>query len=304
MFRRNGRSATLVAAASLLAAAGVLAGPPPTVDYSLVPLTGEPVTSAADLGLETSSLSRVLEGGKPIPAVEREELRRRVYVLIDALVKERFAAGRIAFSQPDVSRAIRYYQWADTLKVPGAYQVVEYFRKIFAVQADRPSETTPALPDPYRMELQFPLFQVRSDTGQWTVRYPYYFMTEEIRRLVPVEGWESDLVVVSTLFAPARKGKSHSQSRILFAYAEAVEPEAFREHWLRQLGIESGKKVKNEVFPGEPAFSRFDKKERQRAEVCFLHTDDGSAAVALVGADGSFQKNRPHYLDFLKNLGL
>jgi len=223
-------------------------------------------------------------------------------VLIDALVKERFAAGRIVFSRPDLSRVIRYYRWADSLKVPGAGQVVEYFQKFLAGAADHDPGTSFALPDPYRMDLRFPNFQVRSEAGRWAVRYPYYFMTEEIRRIVPVEGSESDLVVVSTLFAPHRKGKSHSPCRILFAYSETMESERFQEHWLRQLGIEDGKPVENEVFPDAPAFSRFDKKKRRRAEVCFLHRDGGSAAIALVGIDGSFQKNRPHYLDFLRSL--
>jgi hypothetical protein len=298
------RSSTAVIVTSLLATAVVLAGTPTGVDYSLMPLAGEPVTSSADQGIEAARLGRVLESGDPIPLGQREELRRRVYVLIDGLVKERFAAGRIVFSRPDLSRVIRYYQWADTLKVPGAGQVVEYFRRIFAIPADEEAETSFNLPDPYRMELRFPNFQVRSEAAPWLLQYPYYLMTEDIRRVVPAEGWESDLIVVSTLFAPHRKDKGHSQSRILFAYSEAVEHARFQEHWLRQLGIENGKTVKNEVFPDAPAYSRLDKKKRQRAEVCFLHTDNGSAAIALVGIDGSYQKNRPHYLDFLRSLEL
>jgi hypothetical protein len=287
-----------------VAVAAALAGTSPAIEYSPAPLAGEPVISKADQGIESARLGRVLEGKDPIPVGEREELRRRVHVLIDGLVKERFAAGRIVFSQRDLSRVVRYYRWADRLKVPGADQVVDYFRTIFALPADGESGSSFTLPEPYRMELRFPNLQVRSESGPWTVRYPYYFITEEVRRVVPTEGWESDLIEVSTLFAPHRRDKRQSPCRILFAYAAGVEQAEFQEHWLRLLGLEDGKPRKNEVLPDAAAFSRFDKRKRMRAEACFLSGKAGSAVAAMVGIDGSFQKNRPHFLDFLRNIDL
>jgi hypothetical protein len=339
-------SSTVLGICSLPILFPLAVGGMPGADYSVIPLTNSPVVPAADQGIESARLNRLLElsGGK-IPEQDAEELRRRVYILIDALVKERHAEGRIMYSHGDLSRLIRLFHWADVLGVPGPGLVVQHLQTAYAFPTEHPMVTTDVPPTPFRLELEFPYFRLRCDDRPWSLRFPYYFLVNDIGRVIVggeaeggmeemttgrIEGEDdarstgvgggkiqtgagtlepgpatmrTEVVVLSTLFASHRKDKRHSQSVVLFAFSPTPEAAAFDAYWLQRLRMDRAQPVKDPVLPQATAYTHFDREERTRKEIHLLHTDSGSYAIAFWGIDGSFQKNRPHYLDFLRNLG-
>jgi hypothetical protein len=227
--------------------------------------------------------------GPRLSEVEAQRARERIYLYISEMAKSRDGQ----FPPAGDSLATRLFRAAATLGVAGADQILQIL--------DRRTPQDAPLPVPPGLKLSFqpPTFMLASDDGTWSVCFPYYFMPAPVGRQSPANGVSTELATLSTLFAPDRDAPGSSQATILIAAAPLADSAKHLALWLQQLGV-SHARTGGVAGPGE--WYSGSAQEPIRREAVVRHLPTRIVLIAYLGLPGTFEANRPHYLDLLRTL--
>ena len=290
---------TPIVAMLLIAALAHAQAPEPPVlanGYSSAPLLA-PAMTAARLRSEAAALKTWLDTNGPKLTYEQMQApREQLYYLIGERVKQVYAAEhRILPSRRDpVLQAL--FVNADNLGVFGGSQIFGALKDPGAADMPRRANMPPGL----GLKLDGDLLRVRSDLG-WSFAVPYYFMIWNVADQRTPAG-RRQLVVVSTGTAADGSPLGHSQATLMFFFSPDDLGKMSDDFLRNGLRVLAG-------TPSQPLGVRDLMSEHTFNESLKLHTEatswargSGSYLVAYSGNDGTYQSNRPHFLDFLRSI--
>jgi hypothetical protein len=161
-------------------------------------------------------------------------------------------------------------------------------------------EAPPSVPIPpgVRLALQPPTFSLSSADSSWALCYPYYFMAVLGGRQTPDTGVPTDVAVLSTLTAADSGATGSSQATILVLAAAVSDSATHVNSWLKRLNVNpvpTPRGMSGQWFSGQPT-------EPMRREAVVVRLPKRVVLLAYVGLAGTFESNRPHFLNLVRTL--
>jgi hypothetical protein len=289
------RFVTLFASAALLALRpAAVTAQDPIPGYSVEPLR-TPIFDEAQIAVEAMAINNWLNANiQKLTYDQMKGPREHLYYLIDSRVKQHYAAEkRVLPEKHDLILEI-LFSWAEPLGVFGGSHAFN------AVKAPSSSARTPGmkLPEGISLNLTRDLFTVQSSSG-WSISFPYYFMVWNVSDFTAKGGPRTQLVALSTGAAKDKSEAGKSQATLMFLFSpEKYEP--FEQYWRDQMGI--GAEVKPKKLGVKNLSSRhiLDAPTKLHKEFTSWSDSTGSFAVVYLGIEGTYEWNRPHFIDFLR----
>ena len=268
--------------------------PPPQVGYTTSTLR-EPLFDFAETAVHSVKLNNLLnEKFASLDEARKAPVRERLYYLIDSQIKHNFArTQRVLPAGSDLQLAI-LFSWAEKLGVYGGNLVFNRV-KTETMELEPP---VLELPPGIRLSLHGDLFELQSDSG-WQVTFPYYFMIGEVRDMTNNDGGRTQLIIISTGAAKDTSKAGRSQATLMLIFSPGATLPDFKSFWQSQIPIRS----EDESLPlgvrGLTSQKNFDDKLNLHREMVAWSTPKGACAVVYLGNDGTYQWNRPHFIDFV-----
>lgn len=266
--------------------------------YSTKPLE-RAVFDSARVAVEAASFNNWLNANYASLNVETMKgPREHLYYLIDSWVKMIYARdGAVLPSQPDVVLQL-LFSWAERLGVFGGHLVHS------AVKTPDTSELPALMPVPsgFHLSLRRDLLTLTSRSGHWSAAIPYYFMLWNVQEFEPTGGPTTQLVALSTGAAAHEGQDGHSQATLMLLFGPGADYSAFSSYWAKHLGFTGGEAQHELGVRSLKSRQRFDKSQNLRHEYTSWNSEDGPFVVAYIGINGTYQWNRPHFIDFLRSI--
>jgi hypothetical protein len=285
---------TLVTATAALAE---MPGGPPQGGYSVAPLR-DPLFDSAQVVIETTALNNWL--GANIQKLSYEQMkgpREHLYYLIDSRIKQIYAAEQRVLPKANDPILELLFSWSEYLGVFGGAHA---FNAVKA-PASKAKEPAMKLPAGISLGLDKDLFTVQSNLG-WAATFPYYFMIWNVGDFTATGGPRTQLLALSTGAAKDKSQLGHSQATLMFLFSPGSEFEAFQGYWRKQLGIDATTKTQALNVRKLQAQHVVDETSKLHKEFTAWSEPSGSFAVAYIGIEGTYEWNRPHFLDFLRSV--
>lgn len=230
--------------------------------------------------------------------VRRQRARAKLYNLIDSRAKYIYQQeGTWVLPSSDPVLSMLFY-WVDELDIHGGELLVNALEP--TQYADPKSHTKTTLPEHFTLELHDGLFRLAS-RDDWSVRYPYSFMLWQVGATRDEVGLPIEIVTLSTGAARDDSELGHSKASLLVVHYPSKRDENAAERLVR-YGGESGAAVTRKTLGEQPSQYIFDHYTNLHKEAVTVPLETGQLVIVYSGRDGSYQWNRPHFADFLKNL--
>jgi hypothetical protein len=261
--------------------------------YSTEPLR-QPLFDEAQIAIETTAINNWLNSN--IQKLSYEQMkgpREHLYYLIDSRVKQTYAAEKqILPTKHDLILEI-LFSWAEPL---GAFGGALAFNSVKAPTS--PAKTSGMkMPEGISLALAKDLFTVTSTAG-WSISFPYYFMVWNIGDFAAKGGPRTQLVALSTGAAKDKSQAGKSQATLMFLFSPE-KYETFDKYWREQMGVDAEVAPKPLRVKGLSSRHVIDAPTKLHKEFTSWSDPAGSFAVAYLGIEGTYEWNRPHFVDFL-----
>jgi hypothetical protein len=262
--------------------------------YSTAPLR-DPLFDEAQVVVESTAINNWLNAN--IQKLSYEQMkgpREHLYYLIDSRVKQLYGdEKRVLPARHDPILEI-LFSWSERLGVfGGAYA----FNAVKAPSSAR-QVARMRLPEGIKLYLANDTFSLSSNLG-WSITFPYYFMIWNVGDFVAKGGPRTQLVALSTGASKDKSQAGRSQATLMFLFSPDKH-ESFEHYWREQLGIRPN--VKLEALGVKSLQSRHvvDETTHLHKEFTSWSSPSGSYAVVYLGIEGTYEWNRPHFIDFLR----
>ncbi len=213
-------------------------------------------------------------------------VRERVYVYVSAEAKGR--GGRLP--PPGDTTGILPFVLASQLGDPGAMLITQQWMGVPGPRILSSGGMMVRYAEPYLM--------AGSDDDSWRVCYPYFFMTSPSPRAVSPAGVSTEVLTLSTLFAPDKGPRGSSQGTVLIAAAPPADSATFIAEWVTrlELALMGPTETPGQWYRGTNAgaLPRVAVLKRLPRRVVLL---------AYIGARGTFETNRTHFESLVNRLG-
>ncbi len=269
----------------------------PQRGYSVAPLRN-PIFEPAQVVVETTALNNWLAAN--IQKLSYEQMkgpREQLYYLIDSRIKQLYAEEERILPKAGDPILELLFSWSEYLGVFGGADVFN------AVKASSAKAREPAMqvPPGISLRLSKDLFVVSSDLG-WSVRFPYYFMIWNVADFTATGGQRTQLLMLSTGAARDKSQLGHSQATVMFMFSPGGGSEAFEAYWRKALAIEQDSRQVPLNIRDLKSYHVMDATLKLHKEFTTWSSTSGSYAVAYLGIEGTYEWNRPHFLDFLRSI--
>jgi hypothetical protein len=263
--------------------------------YSTKPLE-HAVFDPAQVAVEVATFNNWLNSNYSTLNVDRMKgPREHLYYLIDSRVKSIYARDQVVFP-PQQDLVLRtLFLWSERL---GAYGGNLVFNALPSEDLPRVGTLMP-VPPGFELALRGDMLSLSSNAGRWSVAVPYYFMLWHVAEFEAKAGPKTQIATFSTGAAAHEGQPGHSQASLMLLFGPGDDGESFVRYWASQLGF-SGEE-REEAIPGRSAGTRrlFDASRNMHREYATWRSPHGQFVVAYLGLNGTYQWNRPHFLDFL-----
>lgn len=213
-------------------------------------------------------------------------VRERIYVYVSAEAKER--GGRLP--TPGDTASILPFVLASQLGDPGAMLITQQWMGAPGPRALASGGMVVRYAEPY--------LHAGSDDESWRVCYPYFFMTSPSPRTVSPAGVSTEVLTLSTLFAPDKGPRGSSQATVLIAAGPPSDSARFIAEWVArlELALMGPTEAAGQWYRGTNAgaLSRVAVVKRLPKRVVLL---------VYLGARGTFETNRTHFETLVDRLG-
>lgn len=228
---------------------------------------------------------------------QAQQIREHLYALIGEIARRRYASAHTIDLPVGDSALAQLFTWADRFGVPGAGTVA------LAINPQAPKSVTPDPGDGFQLSFSAAAFSLATSNGKWMVRFPYFFMIGRTTRQHLANGIDNDVVTLSTLTAAnsASVGGA-SQATILLLSGQTADLPSYAAFWLQQLQLGPADTTANPVPQATRSYRHFDPASHLWTELVALKIPSGSLIAVYIGLDGTYQTNRPHFLDLLSSL--
>lgn len=259
----------------------------------------EPIFDAAQISIGTVRINNWLNAnyGK-LNDQQITKVRERIYYLIDSQIKGLYAReSKILPEDHDLILEI-LFSWAERLGVYGgalAYNAVKSPKST-------KMETQLNVPDKLFLRLDTDLFTLGSKVQGWEVKIPYYFMIWRLDNFTTTIGQRTQIVALSTGAALDQSSVGHSQATVMLMFSPDADFHEFSDFWKKAVGVGKNTELISLGVAGRESFHSMDTEKKLHKEITTWKETQGAVAVAYLGMDGTYQWNRPHFLDFLRSL--
>lgn len=261
--------------------------------YKTVPM--EP----ARVAVESVSINNWLAANlSRLPPDRTQRVREHLHALIDSRVKELQAQNGVLLPKTPDTLLAMLYSWAGRLGVFGSDAVYA------ALRTSKSDDIPPGPPPPagFDIVLNGDTLVVSSTPGGWQASVPFHFFIFALQGGPVTSGQRGEALVVAMGTAPDAAPPGYSQATLAVFYTEGADAKSFEQQWLARLEIPAGAPT---ALPGQSRYASrtaFDEATRLHKEAVFVTSGKGSFAILYSGLDGTYQVNRPHFLDFMREL--
>lgn len=269
----------------------------PRASYTTATLA-QPVFDPAQVAVGTARLNNWLnENYSKLTPDQMTGPREHLYYLIDSHIKHQFAlTGKTFPSEKDLILET-LFSWSDRLGVFGGSQIY----KALPANAGHAFPTQP-MPANFLLERDGEYLRVRSQRAGWTAAVPYYFMIWQLKEFTATSGLGTQLLLVSTGAAKHTKAPGHSQATLMLISSPSEEQVKFQAYWMEQFGINEKDKITPLGFNELSSRAAHDPQADLYKELVFFESGGQAFAVFYSGLGGTYEWNRPHFMDFLRAL--
>jgi len=269
--------------------------PPPQAGYTTSTLR-EPLFDWAETTVHSMKLNNwLIENFGSLDEARMIPVRERLYYLIESQIKHSFAqTGRVLPAASDQQLAL-LFSWAEKLGVYGGNLVFNQVK----VETMKAEPALLELPPGIRLSLHGDLFKLESVSG-WQVSFPYYFMIGAVRDMTTKNGARTQLIIISTGAAKDTSKLGHSQATLMLLYSPGAALADFKSFWQPQIPIDGNDESIALGVRDLTSQKNFDEKLKLHREMVAWSTPKGACAVVYMGNDGTYQWNRPHFIDFVR----
>lgn len=226
--------------------------------------------------------------------------REHLHALVDSRVKQAYASGKTLLPATTDPTLALLYSWAGRLGVYGADAVYARVRGGLPI-------TPPAGPSPpanFTLSLKGETLVLSSLTGEWQATVPYHFFIFAIQDAEGVDKRRTEMAITSTGTAPDAAPPGYSQATLALVFVQGADRATFETEWAERLEIPTSAVPTAVEGTGYRSRSAYDPKTRLHRELVVVPSEKGSFAVFYSGLDGTYQANRPHFLDFIRMVKL
>lgn len=270
------------------------------LSYSTVPLR-QPIYGQPDLTVQIETYDGWLsENLEDIAAADVPAAREHLFALIDSLARNRFAADGVLYAEEDGEDMKMLFSRAEELGTYGGSLVLN---QLVGVKEPLPQTKVP--PNSFGLTLDGTDFTLTSKLAGWSVSYPYNFMLWTLADFTPPNAARTQSVSLSTGFAHHAASREHSQATILLFYSSDKDTAWLEKDMRAYYGIPTDADAVETELPGLTAYKFFNEERNLRVEYLRIdpaETKEGALVAVYLGIDGTYQWNRPHFLDFLRSL--
>jgi hypothetical protein len=225
--------------------------------------------------------------------------REHLHALIDAQVKQSYAKQNVFEPpRPDDTLAI-LYSWAGRLGVYGADLVYTAVKGTYPV----PVIPSPRPPPGFDISLIRESLLLSSADGQWRATVPFHFFIFTVNTSAPGVK-KTEFIVISTGTAPDAAPPGYSQATIALVFVHGGGGAEFEREWAERLQIPMNAALNPIGFTRYRSRAAYDSATRIHKELVYAPTAKGAFAIFYSGLDGTYQTNRPHFLDFMRMVQL
>jgi hypothetical protein len=287
-------------ALSLAYAASADADPDAVIQggYSTKPLE-RAVFDPARVAVETTVFNNWLNANyASLTSETMKGPREHLYYLIDSWAKMLYLRDHFVLPPtPDGVLQI-LFSWSERLGVFGGRLVHS------AVKSPEFPDAPAVMPVPagFKLALQNDMLVLSSESGHWSVAVPYYFMLWNIAEFEATGGPRTQLVALSTGAAVHEGQDGHSQATLILLFGPGAAPASVGPYWTKQLGFTGDEPQVELGVRSLKSRQRYDKSENMHHEYTTWGSRHGEFVVAYLGINGTYQWNRPHFLDFLRSI--
>lgn len=223
------------------------------------------------------------------------KVREHLYYLIDSHVKNTSLGGSPALPEEADLVLATLFSWSERLRVYGGSIVYEAIRP----ETMKSIPSVMKVPEHFQLSLHDGLYELASINGGWRARIPYYFMIGRIQEFEAANGQLTQLAIISTGAASHINVEGYSQATLMLVSSSAEDASEFPMFWAQQFGIDENATEK--TLEGTELRSRYSIDEAASIHKEFVSwpTESGTIGVAYLGVNGTYQHNRPHFLEFL-----
>jgi hypothetical protein len=225
--------------------------------------------------------------------------REHLYYLIDSQVKSIYARDHVVRPVIKNDPTLELlFSWSDRLHVYGGGLV----KAALKPNALPDAPTVTHVPDGFGLSLRDDMLVLDSKTGQWSVSVPYYFMIWEIGEAVPTDGPKTQVVALSTGAARHVGQEGYSQATVMILFGPGGDEASFTHYWAKQLGFTGDELEESLDVRSLKSHRRYDETRNMRHEYVTWSAPKGQFVVAYSGINGTYQWNRPNFLDLLRSI--
>jgi hypothetical protein len=158
------------------------------------------------------------------------------------------------------------------------------------------------VPSGFSLSMHEDLLRIESDRGKWSVAVPYYFMIWNVSEFDAKNGPKTQLVSLSTAAAMHEGLPGHSQATLMLLAGPGEDPAGFETYWRTALGFTGDEPSKALPVGTLTSKTKSDSEVGLYSEYTSWQTKAGPIVVAYMGMNGTYQSNRPNFIDFLRSL--
>ena len=234
-----------------------------------------------------------LQQQSALSAEQLPGVRERLYAYISADARQRAASGRELIPVPGDSLLQDLFNWADRLGVPGSALVAQ---KLDGSRSDS-AQTSPGFTISFDS-----LYTLVAVEEGWRIRLPYYFMIGATTRQTLANGVETSVAIISTLFAQDSTEIPGASQATIFIVSALTSPAELTAFWLGQLSIQPTETMPTPTRSALRAYRARDAAIRMTKELVVFAPAGRTILFMYVGRDGTYEANRPHFIDVLNTL--
>jgi len=270
----------------------------PQQGYSFEPLNN-PVFDYAHVVVDVAKFNNWLNANySKLNAETMKGPREHLYYLLSSYISELYKRDKVILPKKHDLILQILFSWSERLGVYGGSLVYNQIKS----KKMEPIPELMKIPGSFSLSLDNDLYNLKSTTNIWSVKFPYYFMIGNMNDFQATNGMKTQLVSISTGASKDNTKAGRSQSTLMLIYSPSNKFKTFKKYWLGQFGIPSGAKTAELGVKNLNSRSIFDNASLLHKEITFWSSETGSFAVAYLGMDGTYQADRQHYLDFLNQL--
>lgn len=279
-----------------------LAADPVTIQggYSVEPLR-HPVFDSAKVAVETTAFNNWLNTNYGNLEVDKMKgLREHLFYIITSRVAENYACDGVVYPSSHDLILETLFSWSERLGVFGGHLIYNSLKR------DSLSEMKPLmkLPESITIALADDMLKVSSPSEGWSTKIPYYFTIWQISDFKATNGVRTQLFSLSTSAAKHEGQPGHSQATIMFMFAPGGDIKEFINYWSNLLQIAPDDDTLTLPVRSLKSHQRFDESTKMYTEFVSWPTRKGPIGVAYMGINGTFQTDRPHFLDFIRSVSV